>query len=73
MKQPAPAECDAPPPVAPFHDGELAAQRRAGVAAAAAAFGGRGIRTFMPDQHRAFFAQLPLLVVGGVDGGGQPW
>lgn len=27
MKQPAPAECDAPPPVAPFHDGELAAQR----------------------------------------------
>nr|WP_082754715.1 pyridoxamine 5'-phosphate oxidase family protein [Burkholderia savannae] len=60
-------------PVAPFHDGELAAQRRAGVAEAAAVSGGRGIRTFMPDQHRAFYAQLPFFVVGGVDGDGQPW
>ncbi|MET5013251.1 pyridoxamine 5'-phosphate oxidase, partial [Burkholderia pseudomallei] len=50
----------------------LAAHRRAGGAPAAAAYGGRGNRTFMPDQHRAFFAHLPLLVVGGVDGGGQP-
>ena len=27
----------------------------------------------MPDQHRAFFAQLPFLVAGAVDGQGDPW
>ena len=27
----------------------------------------------MPDQHREFFAQLPLLVAGTVDAQGQPW
>ncbi|AJY39661.1 pyridoxamine 5'-phosphate oxidase family protein [Burkholderia humptydooensis] len=73
MTQPASAAPEAPPPVAPFHDGELAAQRRAGVLDTAAVSGGRGIRTFMPDQHRAFFAQLPFFVVGGIDGDGQPW
>ncbi|AJX35625.1 pyridoxamine 5'-phosphate oxidase family protein [Burkholderia oklahomensis] len=73
MTQPASTVLDAPPPFAPFHDGELAAQRRAGVTEAADASGRRGIRTFMPDQHRAFHAQLPFFVVGGVDGGGQPW
>ncbi|MCA7949071.1 pyridoxamine 5'-phosphate oxidase family protein [Burkholderia seminalis] len=58
---------------APFHAGELAVQQRAGVTAAAAAAGRRGIRRFMPDQHRAFFAQLPFFVLGGVDAHGQPW
>ncbi|MXN79357.1 2Fe-2S iron-sulfur cluster binding domain-containing protein [Burkholderia sp. 4701] len=59
--------------VSPFHAGELAVQRHAGVADAAAAVGLRGIRRFMPDQHRTFFAQLPLFVLGGVDADGQPW
>ncbi|RQQ44587.1 2Fe-2S iron-sulfur cluster-binding protein [Burkholderia stagnalis] len=59
--------------VSPFHAGELAVQRQAGVADAAAAVGQRGIRRFMPDQHRTFFAQLPLFVLGGVDASGQPW
>jgi predicted pyridoxine 5'-phosphate oxidase superfamily flavin-nucleotide-binding protein len=27
----------------------------------------------MPDQHRAFFTQLPMLLVGSVDDDGQPW
>lgn len=40
--------------VAPFHAGELAVQLRAGVTAAAGAAGRRGIRRFMPDQHRTF-------------------
>ncbi len=31
------------------------------------------IRDYMPDQHRAFFAQLPFVVVGSVDSEGQPW
>ncbi len=59
--------------VAPFHAGELAVQRRAGVTEAAGAAGRRGIRRFMPDQHRTFFAQLPFFVLGGVDVHGQPW
>ncbi|AYZ63744.1 pyridoxamine 5'-phosphate oxidase [Burkholderia multivorans] len=59
--------------VSPFHAGELAVQQRAGVADAASAVGLRGIRRFMPDQHRAFFAQLPFFVLGGVDPEGQPW
>ncbi|UEP29924.1 MULTISPECIES: pyridoxamine 5'-phosphate oxidase family protein [unclassified Burkholderia] len=59
--------------VAPFHAGELAVQQRAGVTEAAGAAGRRGIRRFMPEQHRAFFAQLPFFVLGGVDAHGQPW
>ena len=31
------------------------------------------IRTFMPDQHRAFFEQLPFLVTASVDQDGWPW
>ena len=52
-----------------FHHGERIVQERAGL--------GEGvrhtIRDFMLDQHRAFFAQLPLVVVGSVDDDGQPW
>jgi predicted pyridoxine 5'-phosphate oxidase superfamily flavin-nucleotide-binding protein len=51
----------------PFHTDELAAQARAGVKAGAA-----GIRTFMPDQHRAFFATLPILYVSSLDVAGWP-
>ncbi|VWD02692.1 pyridoxamine 5'-phosphate oxidase [Burkholderia lata] len=58
---------------APFHAGELAVQQRAGVTEAAGSAGRRGIRRFMPDQHRTFFAQLPFFVLGGVDVHGQPW
>ncbi|MCV6806626.1 pyridoxamine 5'-phosphate oxidase family protein, partial [Achromobacter ruhlandii] len=35
--------------------------------------GAKVIRPYMPDQHRAFFAQLPFLVAGAVDGQGDPW
>src|ERR1700736_5662267 len=56
-----------------WHEGERAAQQRAGVAARMQDVGKRALRSFMPEQHRAFFAQLPFLVVGSVDGRGQPW
>lgn len=51
----------------PFHPGELAAQARAGVAGA-----GAGIRSFMPDQHRTFFASLPYLLAATVEADGRP-
>lgn len=68
----------APPPgwdldEAPFHAGELAVQTRAGVREKADMGGRRGIRRYMPDQHRLFFGQLPFIVLGGVDANGQPW
>jgi predicted pyridoxine 5'-phosphate oxidase superfamily flavin-nucleotide-binding protein len=57
----------------PFHSGELAVQRRAGVATEAQALGRRGIRRYMPDQHRQFFSEQPFMVFGGLDADGQPW
>lgn len=56
----------------PFHAGELAIQERAGVREQVAGFGSRAIRTFMPDQHREFFALLSLLLVGSLDADGYP-
>lgn len=58
---------------APFHAGETAVQARAGVQAKAEVGGRRGIRRFMPEQHRLFFGQLPFIVLGGIDAQGQPW
>lgn len=52
---------------APFHPGELEAQARAGLSSR-----GGGIRAFMPDQHRIFFAQLPWLFAGVADAQGWP-
>lgn len=57
----------------PFHAGERALQMRAGVRERMAEIGTRMIRDHLPDQHRAFFAQLPFVVVGSVDHAGQPW
>jgi predicted pyridoxine 5'-phosphate oxidase superfamily flavin-nucleotide-binding protein len=57
----------------PFHAGELAIQERAGTLAASASMGQRFIRDHMPDQHREFYSQLPFVLVGSVDQGGQPW
>ena len=68
----------APPPGwdlddAPFHAGEIAVQTQAGVREKAEIGGRRGIRRYLPEQHRQFFAQLPFMVLGGIDGEGQPW
>jgi predicted pyridoxine 5'-phosphate oxidase superfamily flavin-nucleotide-binding protein len=56
-----------------FHPGECLVQARAGVRDRMAAIGEHAIRTFMPEQHRTFFAQLPFVVVGSMDAQGQPW
>ena len=50
-----------------FHADELAAQTRAGVTTLRS-----GIRDFMPEQHRSFFAQLPHILVAVKDAAGWP-
>ncbi len=62
-----------PRDAAPWHEGERAIQARLGLRERMDRIGGRNIRRFMPDQHRAFFAQLPFLVAGSVDHAGWPW
>ncbi len=57
----------------PWHAGERAVQARLGVRDRMEEVGRRVIRDRMPDQHRAFFAELPLLFAGAVDGEGRPW
>lgn len=56
----------------PFHEGELAIQRQLGVAERMDAVARKMVRDHMPDQHRAFFAQLPFLVAASVDRQGYP-
>jgi uncharacterized protein len=51
----------------PFHEDEIAAQLRAGVTV-----DGAGIRPFMPEQHRAFFAGLRYVFVSVPDREGWP-
>ena len=58
---------------ATFHRGEKEAHRLAGVVKAAEKLGPRLVNEPMPDQHREFFQQLPLLFVGSLDEQGRPW
>jgi len=51
----------------PFHADEVTAQTRAGVMTMRS-----GIRDFMPEQHRTFFAALPYLLAATSDAGGWP-
>ncbi len=64
---------NAPDDLPVFHEGECQIQARAGVRDRMAALGQHVIRSFMPEQHQAFFAQLPFVIVGSVDAAGQPW
>lgn len=64
---------NAPAPAAPWHAGERQLQARVGMADRMAQIGAKVIRDYMPDQHRTFFEQLPFVVIGAVDGQGDPW
>lgn len=57
----------------PFHEGEKALQQESGAFGTLSVAGPRVIRSYLPEQHRSFFAQLPWLVVGALDARGQPW
>ena len=65
-------DVDTPPP-SPFHEGERLAQERSGVRDKMERIGRRAIRDHLPDQHREFYAELPFVLVGTVDGRGRPW
>lgn len=56
-----------------FHPGETAIQQRLGVREQIEDLGRRVVRDHMPDQHRSFFAHLPLILVGALDKNRQPW
>ena len=57
----------------PFHAGEQSIQSRAGIRDRIEIKGRAVIRNYMPEQHRAFFAALPFMVVGLADQNGHPW
>ncbi|WP_417713763.1 pyridoxamine 5'-phosphate oxidase family protein [Pseudophaeobacter arcticus] len=57
----------------PFHAGERQLQSKNGSRERMEQFGSKVIRPYLPEQHRAFFAQLPFVVVGAVDAEGWPW
>lgn len=51
----------------------MALQRQAGSFGRLAEIGPAIIRDHMPEQHRQFFAQLPMLIAGSLDAQGRPW
>ena len=60
------------PTISPFHPGEREIQTRLGVREQIEDIGKRFIRDYMPEEHRAFYAQLPFLLIGSVDKAGRP-
>lgn len=56
-----------------WHEGEVFIQEKVGVAERMEGVGQRVVRDFMPDQHREFYAQLPFMVLGSVDGDDDAW
>ncbi len=57
----------------PFHEGERWLQEAVGVRERMEHFGRRVIRDHLPEQHRAFYQQLPFLLLGYSDEDGWPW
>jgi MOSC domain-containing protein YiiM/predicted pyridoxine 5'-phosphate oxidase superfamily flavin-nucleotide-binding protein len=57
----------------PFHRGEKEIQSRLGLEQKVEELGRRMIRDHLTGEHQAFFAQLPLLIVGTLDPVGRPW
>jgi len=57
----------------PWHVGEKRLQEMCSASQQMEVIGQKAIRTYMPDQHRDFYQQLPFMVVGAVDGQNRPW
>jgi predicted pyridoxine 5'-phosphate oxidase superfamily flavin-nucleotide-binding protein len=59
-------------PLDPYHAGERALQSRVGLRERLAEVGARTVRDHMPEQHRELFGRLPFVLLGSMDGTGQP-
>ncbi|MCZ6888451.1 MAG: pyridoxamine 5'-phosphate oxidase family protein [Gammaproteobacteria bacterium] len=59
--------------ISPFHPGEQEIQTRFGLREQIEDVGQRFIRNYLPEEHQAFYANLPFLIVGSVDQAGRPW
>jgi hypothetical protein len=57
----------------PFHAGEQQVQERLGVRDMIEGFARQVIRDHMPEQHRAFYAELPFVLLGALNSQGRPW
>ena len=57
----------------PFHAGEKTLQEQHGVREQMETFGRQVIRSYLPDQHQAFYQQLPFVFIGYADDEGNPW
>ena len=60
-------------PVMPFHEGEVALQRQAGVHHRVMSYAPKVIRPYLPEQHRAFYEAQPFLVAAARDAVGNMW
>ena len=56
----------------PFHEGEHAVQERLGVRSVEVG-ASKGVRAFLPEQHREFYRNLPMLIASARDSTGRPW
>lgn len=61
------------PQSSPFHEGEKEIQRRLGVRESIEPWARKVVRPWLPEEHRAFYAQLPFLVAAARDGRERPW
>ncbi len=57
----------------PYHAGEQELHDRLGRKDHQSSVARRIHRPYMPQQHRDFFSQLPLIFAGSVDAAGWPW
>ena len=57
----------------PFHQGEIEVQTKLGIHQSVMTYAPRFIRDHLPEQHRLFYAELPMVLVGSLDGDGRPW
>ncbi len=57
----------------PFHQGEQAVQTRLGVRESIESWARKVVRSYFPEEHRAFYRELPFLVAAARDAEGRPW
>ncbi len=59
--------------LSPFHEGEIAVQKRVGVLEEVNSWAPHAIRPFVSEQHQLFFNRLPFVVIAARDEKGAPW